>query len=126
MKKIVFACGFMMSATGAFAAGMNVSFDWGPTKKCFDPKSPPIKLSNVPKGTSTLDIRMTDQNAPDFNHGGGKIPYEGQSQLSYGAFRYKGPCPPDGTHFYRVTVKALDSSGKSLSTGSATQPFSSK
>ncbi|RWM26441.1 MAG: phospholipid-binding protein [Mesorhizobium sp.] len=105
---------------------MTASFDWGPTKKCFDPKSPPIKVSNVPQGTSTLDIRMTDQNAPDFNHGGGKVAYEGQSQLPYGAFRYKGPCPPDGTHFYRITVKALDSSGKSLSTASATQPFSSK
>lgn len=34
-------------ATAAHA-GMGVSFDWGPTKKCFDSKSPPMRLSGVP------------------------------------------------------------------------------
>ncbi|WP_406873476.1 phospholipid-binding protein [Aminobacter sp. P9b] len=115
----------MLAGSNAFAAGMGVSFDWGPTKKCLDPKSPPIALSNVPQGTVNLEIKMIDQNA-SFNHGGGKVAFKGQSQLPYGAFKYKGPCPPAGTHPYKITVKALDASGKALASGSATQPFSKK
>lgn len=62
----------MLAGSNAFAAGMGVSFDWGPTKKCLDPKSPPIALSNVPQGTVNLEIKMIDQNA-SFSHGGGKV-----------------------------------------------------
>lgn len=105
---------------------MDVAFEWGPTKKCFDKKSPPIKLAGVPEGTSKLLIKMIDQNASDFNHGSGSLTYKGQPQLPYGAFTYKGPCPPSGTHFYKITVKAVDAAGKVLAAGAATQPFSQK
>lgn len=125
MRKLLLAIAFATVASGAFAADLGVSFQWGPTKKCFDQKSPPIKLSGVPQGTATLAIRMIDKNSP-FDHGGGKVAYKGQSQLPYGAFNYKGPCPPQGTHNYKITVKALDAAGKTLATGSATQPFSQK
>lgn len=107
----------------AFAAGMSVTFDWGATKKCFDPKSPPFRLSGVPAGTKTLTFRMVDRNAPDFNHGGGEVAYSGQSAIPYGAFHYQGPCPPQGSHTYSWTVKALDGSGKVLATGNATKKF---
>ena len=110
----------MVSA--AAAADMKASFDWGPTKKCFDTKSPPFKLSAVPDGTAKLDIRMKDLNAPNYPHGGGKVAYNGQKSLEYGAFRYKGPCPPQ-RHKYRFTIKALDAKGKALATTTADRLF---
>ncbi|MDW5316431.1 YbhB/YbcL family Raf kinase inhibitor-like protein [Rhizobium sp. PL01] len=102
---------------------MSASVDWGPTKKCFDSKSPPISLSGVPDGTAKLDIRMTDMYATDFMHGGGKVTYSGEKSLPYGAFRYKGPCPPTGKHKYRFTIKALDAKGKALATAKAEKMF---
>ena len=125
MKRLLLAIGFALVASGASASGMGVSFEWGPTKKCFDPKSPPITLSGVPKGTAKLEIRMVDSNSA-YEHGGGTVTYKGQTSLPYGAFRYKGPCPDSGTHFYNITVKAEDTSGKVLASGSASKPFSSK
>jgi len=127
MRKLILAAAMVvLGASNGYAAKMGVAFNWGPTTACFDEKSPPITLSNVPAGTASLQIRMIDQNASSFNHGGGNLAYKGQAQLPYGAFKYKGPCPPMGTHYYRITVKALDASGKTLATGSATQPFSKK
>lgn len=107
----------------ALAAGMTVSFDWGPTKKCFDPKSPPFRVSGVPAGTKTLTFTMVDRDAVDFHHGGGKVAYAGQNQIPYGAFRYKGPCPPQGSHTYAWTVKALDAGGKILATENVEKRF---
>jgi phosphatidylethanolamine-binding protein (PEBP) family uncharacterized protein len=108
-------------ASSSFAA-MGASVEWGPTKGCFDTKSPPIKLSGVPEGTVKLDIRMMDQDAPDFVHGGSKVDYSGQADLPYGAFKYKGPCPPT-VHQYRFTIKALDAKGKTIGTATAKKRF---
>ncbi|MGQ3215774.1 phospholipid-binding protein [Shinella sp.] len=110
-------------ATATSASDLKVSFDWGPTKKCFDSKSPPFALSGVPEGTVKLDIRMKDLNAIDYMHGGGKVAYSGQKSLPYGAFRYKGPCPPSGKHKYRFTIKALDAKGKEIGQATATKLF---
>lgn len=125
-KLLLISAATLIVSSNAFAADMGVAFEWGPTKKCFDSKSPPIKLSNVTQGTAKLLIKMIDQNASSFDHGGGSVAFKGQSQLPYGAFKYKGPCPPSGTHFYKITVKAVDASGKTLGSGSATQPFAKK
>ncbi len=75
MRKLVLIAVASLYATGAMAADLGVSFNWGPTKKCFDPKSPPISVRNVPAGTKTLEITMIDRNAMGFNHGGGKVAY---------------------------------------------------
>lgn len=104
----------------AFAMGL--SFEWGPTKKCFDPKSPPISVSGVPAGTKRLRFEMHDLQAPKFHHGGGTVAYRGRNSLPYGAFTYKGPCPPQ-PHVYRFTAKALDGSGKVLATATAERRF---
>lgn len=113
----------MLAASVAPAlAGMTVSFDWGPTKKCFDAKSPLMTFSGVPDGTKTLDIRMIDLNAPNYPHGGAKVAYSGQEALAYGAFRYKGPCPP-APHFYQFTVKALDANGQTIAKATARRKF---
>jgi phosphatidylethanolamine-binding protein (PEBP) family uncharacterized protein len=113
----------VFATAGAAHAEMAVSFDWGQTKKCFDSKSPPITLSGVPEGTTKLDIKMQDRNARDFYHGGGRVDFTGQAALPYGAFRYKGPCPPSGSHLYRFTVKALDAKGKTIGTAQAEKNF---
>lgn len=125
MKRLFFAFAFSVVTSGAFASGLSVSFEWGPTKRCFDPKSPPIKLSGVPQGTAKLQITMTDSSSA-YDHGGGTVVYKGQTLLQYGAFRYKGPCPDSGTHFYNITVKALAASGSVLASGSASRPFTAK
>lgn len=125
-KLLLISAATFIVSSNALAADIGVTFEWGPTKKCFDSKSPPIKLSNVPQGTAKLLIKMIDQNASSFDHGDGSVAFKGQSQLPYGAFKYKGPCPPSGTHFYKITVKAVDASGKTLGSGSATQPFAKK
>ena len=104
------------------AAAMSMSFSWGPTKSCFDRKSPPIRLSGVPKGTVKIRFRMKDLDAPMYPHGGGTVKWKGQRALPYGAFRYKGPCPPR-RHRYRITAEALDRNGKVLARASAIRPF---
>jgi len=104
------------------AMAMGLSFDWGPTKECFDKKSPPMRVSAVPAGTAKLRFKMIDLNAPDYPHGGGTVTYSGNGNLPYGAFRYTGPCPPS-PHVYQFTVEALDSSGKILAKATAKKRF---
>jgi phosphatidylethanolamine-binding protein (PEBP) family uncharacterized protein len=124
MSKFIFAGCAFVAAIGLpiTASAMGLSFSWGPTQKCFDPKSPPMTVSAVPAGTKKLRIHMTDLNAPDYPHGGGKVAYTGNGKLPYGAFRYRGPCPPS-PHTYRMTVEALDGSGKVLATATAKKRF---
>jgi hypothetical protein len=101
---------------------MSLSFEWGQTTKCFDTKSPPISVTDVPRGSKTLKFRMTDLNAPDYPHGGGTVKYRGMGKLDYGAFRYHGPCPPT-PHTYRIEVWAFDGGGKILAHAEASRRF---
>lgn len=110
----------VLSASSAHAFGM--SFSWGPTKKCFDSKSPPITLAAVPKETVKVRFRMVDLDAPGYPHGGGTVAYSGKDQIAYGAFRYKGPCPPS-PHTYTITAEALDAKGKVIAKASARKRF---
>lgn len=121
MRVLWACCITLVLTTGAYAR-MGLSFEWGPTQKCFDPKSPPMSLSGVPKDTESLDIRMVDLDATGYPHGGGKVAYQGQKSLAYGAFTYKGPCPPK-PHRYQFTAKAIDASGKVLATATARSKF---
>ncbi|MDN2568232.1 phospholipid-binding protein [Aquibium sp. A9E412] len=120
--RLAVVCAILGLSVSVAHADMGVSFQWGQTKKCFDRNSPPMTLSGVPAGTVQLDIRMTDLDAPNYNHGGGRVKYAGQTSLSYGAFRYKGPCPPS-RHTYQFTVRALDARGKTLATARARRAF---
>jgi phosphatidylethanolamine-binding protein (PEBP) family uncharacterized protein len=108
-------------APGA-ASAMGLSFEWGPTQKCFDPHSPPMSVSDVPAGTRTIDFQMHDLQAPNFHHGGGTVRYRGKNAFPYGAFTYKGPCPPE-PHTYRFTATALDKDGKVLAKATAERRF---
>lgn len=120
--RTVLAIGILLAATTAASADMSMSFTWGPTKKCFDSKSPPITMSGVPEGTKKIKFVMVDKDAPSFSHGGGSVNWTGKKSLPYGAFRYKGPCPPS-PHTYQFTAKAVDGYGKTLATARASRRF---
>ncbi|WP_428699833.1 phospholipid-binding protein [Stappia sp.] len=120
MRILLAAIAFVCSVSAASA--MSMSFTWGPTAKCFDSKSPPISLSKVPKGTVKLRFKMVDLNAINYNHGGGTVGYAGKNKLPYGAFRYRGPCPPT-RHTYEIRVEALDSAGKVLANAKGRRAF---
>lgn len=75
--------------------------------------SPTFSITGAPAGTSELEFRMVDLDAPRFTHGGGKVAYTGQSAIGPGAFKFIGPCPPE-KHRYEWTVTARDAAGKSL------------
>ena len=113
-------CGTSLHAQpSAFA----VDFTWQGTTSCLDPKSPPFSLTGVPDGTKVLKFSMKDLDAPTYQHGGGPVPYAGQSRIGRGAFSYQGPCPPQGQHTYQWTVEARDGSGRTLATATATKKF---
>lgn len=112
----------MVLFSGVQAFAMDAHFEWGPTEDCFDPNSPPFEISGIPQGTASLSFRMVDLQVPDYPHGGGSVAYAGTGSIPYGAFKYKGPCPPS-PHTYEFTVKALDASGKVLATAKARKRF---
>jgi Raf kinase inhibitor-like YbhB/YbcL family protein len=82
-----------------------------------DEVSPPLSWSGVPSGTRELALVVDDPDAGGFVHwvlagidpgvsaiAEGNVP-RGAVEVS----RYKGPCPPSGTHHYQFTVYALPS-----------------
>jgi len=66
---------------------------------------------------------MKDLDAPSFPHGGGTVPYRGQTQIERDAFADKSPCPPTGQRSYQWTVGAEGGTGKTLTTATATKKF---
>jgi phosphatidylethanolamine-binding protein (PEBP) family uncharacterized protein len=125
MRMIAAVLAVPLLAVAIRAEAMTLSFDWGPTGKCFDPKSPPITVGDVPPGTVTIDFVMHDLDAPNFRHGGGTVEYHGEKSLGYGAFRYKGPCPP-APHSYEFTATARDAQDRVLATAKARRTFPEK
>ena len=85
--------------------------------------SPPLAISDVPKGAESLAIILDDPDAPmgTFTHWvvwnippqktqfekGEKITFP-QGKTSFGRKSYGGPCPPGGTHRYFFKIYALD------------------
>lgn len=96
------------------AAIIDIDFAWSKKSGCSQ-ISPAIKVSNVPKNTSYLKFKMSDWDAPNFNHGGGEVAYAGNNLIPEGALKsYTGPCPPSGKHTYEITVKALNASKEQI------------
>jgi phosphatidylethanolamine-binding protein (PEBP) family uncharacterized protein len=126
----IWACAVAMTlvelaanTSSARAAEFLVDFTWEGTASCFDPQSPPFTVSSAPQGTKSMNFEMKDLDAPSYPHGGGTIPYSGQSEVKRGAFAYRGPCPPSGQHSYQWTVKALDERGNALAVVHVTKKF---
>jgi Raf kinase inhibitor-like YbhB/YbcL family protein len=109
-----------MTLTAPFIEGAVVSAPF----VCGDAtQSPTLNWTNIPAGTVSLAIILTDEDAPDFTHwvvanispsltglAPGTLPSDAiQAKNSKGAIGFTGPCPPEGTtHQYSITLYALD------------------
>jgi phosphatidylethanolamine-binding protein (PEBP) family uncharacterized protein len=67
---------------------------------------------------------MKDKDVSGYNHGGGKIKnYTGETTIKPGAFKYKSPCPPKGSHTYEWTITAIGEKKKKLGKAKATREY---
>ena len=124
----------LLVVPGAYAQSrLDVAFTWNISHRC-SPVSPEIRLKDVPSGTTTIRVKMTDLDLKDDDHGGGDISqsesFGGSFTIASGALKaYKGPCPENFTtlgHEYQFSVTALGADGKPLAVGSAKAAFSAK
>ena len=129
MKKIILSLIIVVfSSVNAFAE-FSFTFDWGDIKECTTGypnkvENPIFNLTNVPEGTKELRFKMKDKDAPGYNHGGGKIKnYNGESTIQPGAFKYKSPCPPGGSHTYEWTITAIGDKKKKLGKAKASKKY---
>ena len=121
----IFISLFFLTST-VNAAEFGLAFEWGNLKLCTSGNpnkvdNPIFTLTNVPEGTKILQFRMKDKQSP-YNHGGGKVEYTGQTTIEPGAFKYKSPCPPNGSHTYEWTITAIGDK-KKLGTAKATREY---
>jgi phosphatidylethanolamine-binding protein (PEBP) family uncharacterized protein len=124
----------LLVVPGAYAQSrLDVAFTWNISHRC-SPVSPEIRLKDVPSGTTTIRVKMTDLDQKDDDHGGGDISqsesFGGSITIASGALKaYKGPCPENFTtlgHEYQFSVTALGADGKPLAVGSSKAAFSAK
>ena len=113
---IAAAAAAFAAPTIASAADFTISFEWGDIPLCTSGNpgtvpNPAFKLAGVPNGTKVLRFTLTDLDKPDYDHGGGEVPYSGQSEIAPGTFTYKSPCPPNGAHTYEWEAAAKESDG---------------
>jgi phosphatidylethanolamine-binding protein (PEBP) family uncharacterized protein len=105
------------------ASAFNARFSWSGIRAC-DRTSPAFTIHDAPTGTESLRFTMNDKDAPNFQHGGSVIPYNGSGRVPEGAIDYVGPCPPaDTIHRYVWMIEALDKSGKILARATAEGRF---
>lgn len=109
MRSLILASGLSLCAMPALA--FDIGFNWSGLKSCTNGKpnkvaNPAFALRDVPAGTKYIRFKMVDRNVPNYNHGGGVVAYTGQKSIPSGAFKYKSPCPPNGTHVYEWTATA--------------------
>jgi hypothetical protein len=99
------------------AAKMKVTFSWHGIQACTH-HSPPIQVSGIPKGTRTLEVKLTNINVPAWNQGGGSVANDGSGIIPAGALKigYK----------YEFSVMALDDHGVIIGFGKARQAFPPK
>ncbi len=109
------ACLFLLT-TVSVAADFTFDFEWGDIPLCATGSpntvpNPAFVLSGVPEGTKIISFRLTDLDVPSYDHGGGTLEYTGQAEVAPGAFTYKSPCPPSGSHRYEWTAYAKNKKG---------------
>ena len=103
---------------------MEVDYMFAARNKCLG-LSPEIRLRNVPRGTASYDVKLTDLDVPSFQHWSQTIPANGpvireDAGRTEGGVRYYGPCPPSGTHRYQIEVVARDANQNVLGYGEKT------
>ena len=128
MKKIILILSFYIISTIS-AYTFSLTFEQGDIKKCTSGNpnkvsNPIFTLTDVPEGTKELRFKMKDKDVPGYNHGGGKIKnYTGETTIQPGAFKYKSPCPPGGSHTYEWTITAIVDKKKKLGKAKATREY---
>jgi phosphatidylethanolamine-binding protein (PEBP) family uncharacterized protein len=98
---------------------MGVDFGFDQKNKC-QGVSPEIRLTNVPAGVASYEVRMTDLDVPSFHHWSQTIPATGTAIREGAGSGYYGPCPPSGRHRYQIAVTALDGQKKPIAYGEKT------
>lgn len=110
MKRLLLIGIFTLFGTSAIAGDFKISFNWNDLRLCTSGRpnivgNPVFTLSDVPDGTKWLYFGLTDLDARTYRHGGGWVEYNG-NVTDAGVFKYKSPCPPNGTHTYEWQVTA--------------------
>src|SRR5574341_91132 len=98
---------------------MGVDFAFDQKHKC-QGASPEIRLSNVPGGVASYEVKMTDLDVPSFHHWSQTLAATGAVIREGAGVGYFGPCPPSGTHRYEITVLARDSQKQAVAYGEKT------
>ncbi|MGR3634491.1 MAG: hypothetical protein ACU0BK_01030 [Shimia sp.] len=95
------------------AAEFKISFaNWGGIKSCTTGRpntvgNPEFVVTGLPAGTTTVQFKIKDLDVPNYNHGGSKkLKVTQDGRVAAGTFKYKSPCPPNGTHTYEWTATA--------------------
>jgi len=108
-----------LALTAPAAQAFEIGFSWKGLKLCTtgNPNrvpNPQFTLKDVPAGTKYIRFKLVDRDVPGYNHGGGLVAYSGQSTIEPGAFKYKSPCPPNGSHTYewRATAQSRKNGGR--------------
>ncbi len=127
MKHFALGLAALVLTTGAAAAEMTLSFQWGNIPLCTSGRpntvaNPEFILKGVPAGTTRVVFKLKDLDAPGYNHGGGTVKMSTSGKLPSGVFKYKSPCPPSGRHTYEWTATAK-AGGKPLATAKARRKY---
>ncbi|ARE41867.1 hypothetical protein RGUI_3726 [Rhodovulum sp. P5] len=127
MKLLPLSLAALTLSAGLAHAEMTLSFAWGATPACNTGRAktvgnPEFVLKGVPAGTTSVDFRMKDLDAPQYNHGGGRLKITKSGRVPAGTFTYKGPCPPRGAHRYVWTATARNGN-KVLARATARRKF---
>ena len=133
MKKYLLLWALLVVPGAYGQSRLDVAFTWNISHRC-SPVSPEIRLKDIPSGTTTIRVKMTDLDQKDDDHGGGDIsqsePFGGSFTIAPGALKtYKGPCPENFTtlgHEDQFNVTSLGADGKPLAVGNAKAAFSAK
>jgi phosphatidylethanolamine-binding protein (PEBP) family uncharacterized protein len=129
LRPFVLSLSLALAGLSTPALAFEISFDWSGLKLCTSGHpntvgSPRFKLSDVPAGTRFIRFKLVDLDARGYDHGGGVVAYDGGSVVPAGAFRYKSPCPPNGSHRYEWTATALErKAGGKLGTAKARRSY---
>jgi phosphatidylethanolamine-binding protein (PEBP) family uncharacterized protein len=131
-KSAAIATVFAFTSSAFAQSGLSIDWEWKRSHQC-SPTSPAFAIAGIPDGVASFEIKMVDQDASGFDHGGGTASHSGGATASIpdGALRnYKGPCPPNFSsfgHAYTFSVRAIASDGKTeLARGSKTKAFSAR
>lgn len=114
-----------------FGSDFQIDFSWNGLASCTTGKpktvpNPAFAVKGLPPGTQVVEFKLTDLDARSYRHGGGAVGISTDGTVPPGVFKYKSPCPPNGSHTYVWTATAKDQAGregKVLGTAQASRQY---